>query len=363
MKSKVIILALLVIFIILVIGCQKDVCGNGILEEGETSVTCCQDAGCLGEQSCQRTGCVEPTCRSCQYLENHVCKDYECCADSQCPSEERCLNNYCQFLECGSCQYAEDHQCKDYACCSDEDCEDNDNAITNVCVNPKTKAAYCSKEQEDECEDDSDCDDSDVSTKDDCRGTPKKCHNRKITDCNNGDDYCPEGCTHDNDDDCLLQVVDCGSDDECFISQAESCSLAKQTQTTPLILFGVEQTNTNYYELRGLEEERCIFYIKIDHIEIKYTDELVQSLLDQNNTLEEIEQREARANARYDLAEGRDGTCSFKTTDLVEMLNRWKEGTFSGGASCSLAADGSWDCTYSGDFEVAQDCQGTYFQS
>jgi len=43
------------------------------------------------------------------------------------------------------------------------------------------------------------------------------------------------------------------------------------------------------------------------------------------------------------------------------MLSRWKEGTFEGGASCTLVGGGKWECTYSGDWEVAEDCQGIYF--
>ena len=58
---KIIILTFLIIFLV---GCaKKPVCGNGIVEEGETMQTCCEDTGCLGEQTCQNHQCIEPTCR------------------------------------------------------------------------------------------------------------------------------------------------------------------------------------------------------------------------------------------------------------------------------------------------------------
>ena len=84
---------------------NRQVCGNGIVEEGETSETCCMDVGCLGEQFCQENACKSPVC--------------------------------------GECEYLEEYSCKSYACCKDSDCDDNDENTANKCENSKSKESKC----------------------------------------------------------------------------------------------------------------------------------------------------------------------------------------------------------------------------
>ncbi len=74
----------------------RPVCGNEIVEEGETSETCCEDAGCIGEQICENNDCIEPTCGNCQYLENHICKGYICCLDSDCDDNNQNTIDICR---------------------------------------------------------------------------------------------------------------------------------------------------------------------------------------------------------------------------------------------------------------------------
>ncbi|MAG07759.1 hypothetical protein CMI46_02995 [Candidatus Pacearchaeota archaeon] len=60
----------------------KNQCGNGKIERGETSETCCLDTGCYGEQKCIDNSCEEPL--------NHTCRN------SECLSGYECKNNSCQ---------------------------------------------------------------------------------------------------------------------------------------------------------------------------------------------------------------------------------------------------------------------------
>lgn len=76
-------------------------CGNGILDEGENALTCCADAGCLGDRVCTKGGCVDPECTGCTYLFNGSCVRHECCEDTHCedadPStQDRCVQNACE---------------------------------------------------------------------------------------------------------------------------------------------------------------------------------------------------------------------------------------------------------------------------
>ena len=542
-------IALVVIPLILIAGgyfiFTQPVCGNGKVERGETIETCCDDAGCLGEQLCENNQCIEPTCGECQRLENHRCISYECCEDADCPPSKMCTANKCEIITCGECQYISNHtcvdheccddgdcsadekctnhqcisvacgqcqyisnlECMDYACCLDEDCDDNNATTIDICNNPQTLNASCSYVMPDECttsfacddnnvstldicsgtpktcsntpitectdgdnycplnctyEDDedcdecaidydcddnddstedtcsgtpkecsntlitecttgdnycpsgcayqddedcdecaidydcddndistqdfcsgtpkecsntlitecitgdsycpttctyindqdcpcgidADCDDNDISTQDVCSGTPKACSNILITDCTAGDNYCPLSCDHNNDIDCQVPI-ECGIDFDCFIVASEDCSRSNVTHTSTLNLsiFGILQTSTSYFELMGIELKKCVFYQRVESINVTFTDEMLQLLLSQNATQEEIDQAIQQANDEADIMEGKDGTCRFDTDDLTAMFNRWKEGTYS-----------------SSDYENAT-CEGDLFTS
>ncbi|MFH1408640.1 MAG: hypothetical protein ABIH34_01925 [Nanoarchaeota archaeon] len=156
---------------------EKAVCGNGVIEEGETSINCCKDTGCLGEQTCNEQGCVDPVCEECQYLENHFCKDYECCNHDECIGDQQCLENKCAEPECVACQYLEDHLCKDYECCDDNECSTSqiceDHSCSEiecgVCELPDNHVCVAT-----ECCSDDDCNDDNDNTIDKCVGPDTK---------------------------------------------------------------------------------------------------------------------------------------------------------------------------------------------
>jgi len=127
-------------------------------------------------------------------------------------------------------------------------------------------------------------------------------------------------------------------------------------------LFGMDITTTTYYKINGKQDNNCIFKIRTEEQHVNYTNELIQQLLDGGATQEEIDQQEQESNALSDLLEGREGTCEFDPSDLSSMLTRWSNGEFSGAASCTLETEG-WECTYTGDFELAESCEGEYFSS
>ncbi|MEM2955044.1 MAG: hypothetical protein QW625_03800 [Candidatus Nanoarchaeia archaeon] len=142
--------------------------------------------------------------------------------------------------------------------------------------------------------------------------------------------------------------IDCGTDIDCFIAAvSQNCTPAKVTNNVTLDIFGVTQTQTSYYETKGLEAGKCIFYSRIEKIDLTFPPGTPQDIIDQQKEI-------------YKKFEGRDGNCKFSSSDLVAVLSRWKEGHFNGSASCTLI-DERWNCTYTGDWEVAEDCQGMLF--
>lgn len=132
MKRKII-LVLIISMVVISTSCVfSPECGNGIIEGGETQETCCIDAGCYGEQTCENNICVNPTCDYCQYLENYICKDYNCCQDNDCNENEFCEENECKIIEC-DCGKIENHECTKYQCCSDNDCDEDEHCRINDC--------------------------------------------------------------------------------------------------------------------------------------------------------------------------------------------------------------------------------------
>ena len=140
-------------------------CGNGELEKGETSATCCMDAGCTGEQSCTDTGCVDPVCGACQYLENHACKNHECCDNFACTGNEECVSNSCQALLCGACEYVENHECLLHECCEDTDCPEGNQCVGNTCT---AGCDECQYRVDGVCIDYDCCDDDACGSKEKC---------------------------------------------------------------------------------------------------------------------------------------------------------------------------------------------------
>ena len=141
--------------------------------------------------------------------------------------------------------------------------------------------------------------------------------------------------------------TDCGTNMDCFIQASQNCNPAKVTHIVTTDILGVKQTTTSYYEIKGLEAGKCVFYLRTEKIDLTFPPEIPQDIVDQQKEI-------------YKKLEGRDGSCKFNTNDLAAMLSRWKEGNFEGDASCTLVGD-KWECTYTGDWEVAEECQGTYF--
>ena len=145
----------------------------------------------------------------------------------------------------------------------------------------------------------------------------------------------------------------------CFINASEECSKAKFTLTDSINFFGVNITGTTYYELKGIKNNHCVFYLKTEETHLNYTEGLKQQLLDGGATQEEIDQQEQQANEQQNSLSGRDGQCNIKPKDLTPLLTRWADGNFSGGASCELGGS----CNYTGDWEVFNNCTGDYFNS
>ena len=127
-------------------------------------------------------------------------------------------------------------------------------------------------------------------------------------------------------------TLDCGQDFDCFIQASQDCRLAKMgsTVTLDILGIGIQQTTTSLLEIRGVEKNKCTFYIRTENIDLEFPPTVSPETVNQ--------QREI-----YETLEGREGICKFDTSELTSMFVGWKQGNLS-----------------TEDFEVAE-CQGNYF--
>lgn len=146
------------------------------------------------------------------------------------------------------------------------------------------------------------------------------------------------------------QIINCGTSvnfqkSDCFFNAAKSCSLAKITDTIQYDLFGLITETITFYEIKGWQENKCVFYIKSMGGKATFSQEAIQQALNSGATNEEIKQQEQETSNMAKLTIGRDGTCKFaNTNDLISLLNKWKGGSFS-----------------TSDFKNI-DCKGAYFE-
>jgi len=362
---------------------MKPECGNGIIEEGETPETCCADTGCKGDQTCD-TACIDPVCGTCQYLQDHVCQDYECCSNDECLDSEVCGSNYCVDLNCDTCQYAQGHQCINYACCRDEDCgldqtcqnhecsslqcslcqyiennacinyeccsvadcDDNNLNTTEICINPGTIDSKCTNPIIEECYEHRDCDDNNTGTRDLCAGDPKICYNQEISKCEEGDNFCPPGCNHIYDDDCNVSLINC-TNMNCFTDASEECGPAvvlysEKTESSRLVVY-----TDSVLEMD--EGTNCELTAYMYNINIELSDDL-KELMEDNGSLDtEIRAKEIYLNNTLQNRTGWGIRCDMQIPAITDFLDLFD--THDADIACLVELNASFCFPYCEDFK------------
>ena len=149
----------------------------------------------------------------------------------------------------------------------------------------------------------------------------------------------------------------CGASLNSLVKAAGDCSPASVTCSTSTDVFGAVLTMTMVYEIRGMEADACVVYMRVEEAAVYFTEEGVQWRLEMGSTLEEIRQAEEEANQTLNEMEGLDGVCRFGDTESLQEWLRVLERQASYGTSCVLE-DGEWKCGYEGEYE----CEGDLFE-
>ncbi|MFH1290425.1 MAG: hypothetical protein ABIH92_03385 [Nanoarchaeota archaeon] len=159
------------------------------------------------------------------------------------------------------------------------------------------------------------------------------------------------------------EPIDCENDLQCFVEAAQQCVISEVTDIYEFELFGIEEIAITYYELLG-DSDDCGIYMRIESIDIRFSEGLRQMMLDAGVPEEEIEQAEQESNEMADELEGRDGTCVFGRDDLVSAITSIlidRDVIYH--VSCHLGMDDG-SCETSNPWEdLGGQCEGTIFDS
>lgn len=239
--------------------CTLDLCMGSPKACNNSRILSCSD-----DDMCCPLGCVYDTDNDCNMTDICIlaadCDDDDACTIDQCKGEPKNCT-YTAITSCLTadgccpigCTFAEDNDCPPDLCINSTDCDDADPSTTDICDGSPKKCRYvnitgcidadgycpeiCTFDLDDDCDEcdiDEDCDDTILSTSDICNGTPKRCHNDEITDCIDDDNYCPETCSADDDNDCGKCIYNSDCKANCSIGRCEGgfCEFDPVTECT-----------------------------------------------------------------------------------------------------------------------------------
>lgn len=120
----------------------------------------------------------------------------------------------------------------------------------------------------------------------------------------------------------------CETDLDCFYEVLESCQQSSFDYSQSLDMMGAVISTTLHIEVLGPLDSACEFSVVTDEVEISFSADAVQQLLDAGQSEEDIEaQRLAMEESQ--ASAGFDEICSGIPGDLIAVLQRWESGKFS----------------------------------
>ncbi|MGD2252416.1 MAG: hypothetical protein PVF70_05805 [Anaerolineales bacterium] len=121
--------------------------------------------------------------------------------------------------------------------------------------------------------------------------------------------------------------TNCGTDIDCFIQAATDCQPSSVTYQQVVEIFDIEIGAELLLQIQGADGPDCAIHLRVEDVEVTFSDELMQELRASGMTDQEIEDQVQQI-VDEALAQGREDTCRGSAADLVDLLTRWKDGNF-----------------------------------
>ncbi|HLH25010.1 MAG TPA: hypothetical protein VK066_21010 [Chloroflexota bacterium] len=115
--------------------------------------------------------------------------------------------------------------------------------------------------------------------------------------------------------------ADCGDDFACFVQAGESCTPTRVVRTIGAEGQGVILMALTRFELRGMQDERCVLYERTEQASLRIDPAVVAQFRAAGVSDEQISQQEdALSQAYSEMAVGVDGTCRLPPDQLASLL-------------------------------------------
>jgi hypothetical protein len=123
-------------------------------------------------------------------------------------------------------------------------------------------------------------------------------------------------------------VKDCGTDFDCMIEAADSCSPAKMTDAREESMQGMSVFMEMLLEIKGTEDEKCVFSATLKSTSITFEEGMKEMMRSMGATEEGIVDEEKRANEVAQEAVGEESICRATTENLKKLLINWRDGDY-----------------------------------
>lgn len=148
-----------------------------------------------------------------------------------------------------------------------------------------------------------------------CNGTIE---NSSDGDCCVGE--CIENQTEGNETETEIGAIDCGTDMDCFIENAENCTPSNLIFESDSSNSTWTQLDTFYFEIKGYEGDECGVDAELTDSSGSFTEAGRTALNETGKNETEIDEIEQDINDELESATGNTGTCDYPTSDLVDVL-------------------------------------------
>ena len=121
-------------------------------------------------------------------------------------------------------------------------------------------------------------------------------------------------------------ITNC-SDMSCFLLAAKTCIPAQGIvayDNLPILNFLF--SGKTEIQIKKGNNGMCVYYQKYLEASVKYSDKMIQSLLGQGKTLDEIKSLEKMGNQSQQFAIGKESTCTLTIDSLIEKISENMDG-------------------------------------
>lgn len=111
-------------------------------------------------------------------------------------------------------------------------------------------------------------------------------------------------------------IADCGKDMLCFRTHTINCSPATLIYAASTDVLGINLTQSFYLELKGMKEDKCEIYTRVDNVDLKFGEGTAAK-------------EKQEITSYWETVPNSDATCLEYTKNLTDVFFEWGNGNYS----------------------------------